>query len=108
MAAGRRWMVHDRYGNAIYLTDERWKHIIEPWNHPEMRRVETQLQEVIRSGQRKQDTLNFQKYRYSMSFNHLSEDNTHIVAIVLFKFQEQDNRQIPNNYIMTAYQKEIR
>jgi len=26
----KRWMVRDRYGNDIYLTDERWEHIIDP------------------------------------------------------------------------------
>lgn len=36
MTAGRRWTVRDRYGNDIYLTHERWKHIIEPINHPDM------------------------------------------------------------------------
>ncbi len=36
MAVGRRWAVEDRYGNTIYLTNERWEHIIDPWNHPEI------------------------------------------------------------------------
>jgi hypothetical protein len=31
-----RWTVQDKYGNSIYLTQERWEHIIEPINHPEM------------------------------------------------------------------------
>lgn len=108
MVAGRRWMLQDRYGNIIYLTDERWKHIVVPWSHPEMRSFETHLQDTIQFGQRKQDSLNFQKFRYSRSFNGLVEDNTHIVAIVLFKFRDENNRQVPNNYIVTAYQKEIR
>jgi hypothetical protein len=30
MIAGRRWEVRDRYGNDIYLTHERWEHIVEP------------------------------------------------------------------------------
>jgi uncharacterized protein YuzE len=32
VTAGRRWSVRDRYGNDIYLTDERWEHITEPMN----------------------------------------------------------------------------
>ena len=36
MSVGKRWTVQDLYGNTIYLTDERWKHIVVPWNHPEM------------------------------------------------------------------------
>ena len=43
MAVGRRWAVKDRYGNTIYLTDERWEHIIDPWNHPEMRNFEVHI-----------------------------------------------------------------
>ncbi len=25
----RRWTVEDHYGNEIYLTEERWEHILE-------------------------------------------------------------------------------
>jgi hypothetical protein len=108
MMSGRRWSVRDRYGNEIYLTEERWQHIIEPINHPEMGAYEEHLKAVIRSGRRKQDLLNPQKYRYSQTFDDLVEDNTHIVAIVLFRFSEgKEGRPLPNNYIVTAYQKAI-
>jgi hypothetical protein len=33
-SSGRRWTVQDREGNPIYLTAERWQHIIEGNNHP--------------------------------------------------------------------------
>jgi len=34
--------------------------------------------------------------------------NTHIVAIVLLRFKEDEQGEpVPNNYIVTAYQKEI-
>lgn len=26
-SSGKRWTVRDRYGNSIYLTQERWEHI---------------------------------------------------------------------------------
>ncbi len=108
MIMGRRWTVHDRQGNEIYLTEERWEHIIEPINHPEMAAYEEHLKDVIRSGRRKQDTLNPQKYRYSKAFNGLVADNTHIVVITLFRFSEsEDGKPIPNNYIVTAYQKAV-
>ncbi len=108
MAAGRRWIVHDRYGNEIYLTHERWEHIFDPVNHPEMMEYEEELKEAIRTGTRKQDPLNPRKYRYSKAFNRLTEDNTHILAIVIFGFGEDESgRPVPNNYITTAYQKEI-
>lgn len=108
MTAGRRWTVRDRYGNEIYLTQERWEHIIEDINHPEMEACEEQLKETIRIGDRKQDPLNPRKYRYLKAFNHLAEDNTHIIAIVLFGFGLDDNgKPAFNNFIATAFQKEI-
>lgn len=104
----KRWTICDRYGNDIYLTQERWEHIVQPLNHPEMLGYESQLQETIQSGQRKQDSLNPQKYRYVKAFADLAEDNTHIIAIVLFRFSEGDEgKPVSNNYLVTAYQKEI-
>lgn len=103
-----RWTVNDHYGNEIYLTRERWEHIVDPINHPEMSDFEGHLKETIRSGIRKQDTLNPQKYRYVKPFENLAEGNTHIVAIVLFRFREDEaGEPASNNYIVTAYQKEI-
>ena len=108
MTPSRRWTVHDRLGNAIYLTQERWEHIVDPINHPEMMKCEEQLKETIQSGARRQDPLNPRKYRYGKMFADLAEDNTHIIAIVLFGFSEDETgRPLPNNYITTAYQKEI-
>ena len=108
MIFDKRWTVSDRYGNDIYLTQERWQHITDPENHPEMMDYEDSLQEVIRSSRRKQDPLNSQKYRYSQEFLDLPEYNTHIVVIVLFRFSLGANGQlISNNYIVTAYLKSV-
>lgn len=108
MTGGIRWRIVDRYGNDIYLTQERWDHIIDPINHPEMAGFEDHLQRTIRLGKRQQDSLNPQKYRYGLEFDDLEADNTHIVAIVLFRFREGEARTpIANNYIVTAFQKEI-
>lgn len=105
---GRRWTVRDHHGNEIYLTEERWQHIIEPINHPEMSAYEDHLKETIQRGERRQDALNPHKYRYTRAFGDLVVDNTHIVAITLFRFQVQATGETtPNNYIVTAYQKEI-
>ncbi len=108
MITDRRWTVRDRLDNEIYLTHERWAHIIEPFNHPEMIFCEEHLGETIREGKRRQDPLNPRKYRYSKAFDDLAEDNTHIVAIVLFRYSESETGvPRPNNYLVTAYQKEI-
>ena len=108
MNSGRRWTVRDRLGNEIYLTDERWNHIIDPMNHPEMIGFEEHLKDTIRLGRRQQDSLNPQKYRYIKAFNDLVKANTHIVAIVIFRFNlENDDKFVHNNYMLTAYQKKI-
>lgn len=107
MTSGKRWTVHDRYGNNVYLTEERWEHITEAINHPEMGDYEEELQYTIARGQRKQDMLNLQKHRYSHAFDVLPMYNTHVVAIVLFRFIEHNGMIVPNNYIVTAYMKEI-
>jgi hypothetical protein len=106
MHEGRRWITRDREGNNIYLTDERWQHVCD--HHPEMEPYEVQLRETIRSGKRRQDSLNPQKYRYLLRCPELHEENTHIEAIVLFHFgQDLEGRLMHNNYIVTAYQKHI-
>jgi hypothetical protein len=108
LSTGKRWTFSDRYGNKVSLTHERWEHIADALNHPEMADCEVQLQDTIRTGRRRQDPLNPRKYRYAKRFDDLAEDNTHIVAIVLFRFSEDRAGQpVPNNHIVTAYQKEI-
>jgi hypothetical protein len=88
------------------FTDERWRHVCG--HHPEMELYEEQLRETIRSGKRRQDSLNPQKYRYLLSCSDLHEENTHVGAIVLFRFgQDVEGRLMHNNYIVTAYQKQI-
>ncbi|MCP4402963.1 MAG: hypothetical protein GY801_37375, partial [bacterium] len=58
------WSVHDRLGNGIYITQERWEHIIDAANHPEVEAYEEYLKRTLRTGRRTQDPLNPRKYRY--------------------------------------------
>jgi len=103
-----RWTIQDRNGNHIYLTEERWLHIIDDDNHPEMIDCEDLLIETIRLGKRKQDSLNPKKFRYSKKFDELESFNTHIVVIVLFGHKQSKNsKPVTNNYVVTAYQKEV-
>lgn len=105
---GIRWTVQDRYGHTIYLTQERWEHIIAPLNHPEVAPCEAQLRETIQRGSRKQDALNPHKYRYTRPFSQLPAENTHVVAIVFFQFRASETGALlPNNYIVTAYLKTV-
>ena len=108
MADHVRWTIEDRDGYEVYLTQERWEHIIDPANHLEMESFEEHLRQAIQRSRRKQGSLNPQKYTYTKAFNDLVLDNTHIVVVVLFRFRERGNwRPLTNNYIVTAYQKEI-
>jgi hypothetical protein len=73
-----------------------------------MTEFEDELRETIRSGDRQQDSLNPQKYRYTKGFDNLPEHNTHIVAVVLFKLTGGEQAgTVSNNFIVTAYQKEV-
>ncbi len=109
MTSGIRWTVSDRYSNEIYLTNERWKHIVDPFNHPEMEIYEFYLQETLMHGRRQQEPLNPRKYRYSNYFVDLPDDVNHVVAIVLFGFDVDERGQtISNNYVATAFFKYIR
>src|SRR5262245_56370558 len=106
---GRRWVIHDRDGNPIYLTEERWYHIIEPNNHPEMADYEDHLRRTIQNSRRRQEPLNPHKYRYSQPFDDLPVGFNHVVCIVLFGFDVNARGEtIPNNFIVTAFLKHMR
>jgi len=70
-SSGKRWTVQDRKGNPIYLTAERWQHIIEGNDHPEIADYEDHLKTTIQRGRRRQEPLNPRKYRYVQPFDDL-------------------------------------
>jgi len=108
-SSGKRWTVQDRYCNSIYLTQERWEHIIDDTNHPEMDAYEEYLKTTIKKGRRRQEPLNPRKYRYYHLFGDLPDDVNHVVAIVSFGFDvEEDGQTIPQNFVATAFFKHIR
>ena len=109
MDDGKRWTVRDRDSNPIYLTQERWQHIVHVDNHPEMDEFEEFLKITLQRGYRRQEPLNPRKYRYVYSFNDLPDGSNHIVAIVLFGFDVSREGQVTvNNYVTTAFFKHIR
>jgi len=63
------WTVQDRYGNEIYLTEERWQHIVE--NHADMEGYLEELRETIRKGHRYQEPIDPRKYRYVKHFKYI-------------------------------------
>ena len=105
---GKRWIIQDRYGNSIYLTQERWEHIINVNNHPEIEDYEEHLKTTIRRGRRRQEPLNLRKYRYFHYFEDLPDHVNHIVVIVFFSFEiDQKGQTLPNNYVVTSFFKHI-
>ncbi len=90
----RKWTVRDRYGNQIYLTEERWRHIVE--RHEELADHFDDVLDTIRKGRRNQDAILPYKYTYLWPCDHLPAGYNRIVVIVMFK--EEDN-----NFIITAW-----
>ncbi len=107
--SGKRWTVQDRYGNLIYLTQERWEHIIDETGHSEMEGYEEYLKTTIKKGRRIQEPLNPRKCRYYHRFDDLPDDVNHVVAIVFFSFDvDEQGQSMPNNFVATAFFKHIR
>jgi hypothetical protein len=97
-----KWMVQDRYGNIIYFTEERWQHILE--SRPEFEPYHALFLETLRAGRRQQDPLIPNEYRYYKRFDELLPDNSHLILIVVFKKQLDDNgKYISNNFVITGW-----
>lgn len=107
--SGKRWTVQDRDGNSIYLTEERWRHIIDEENHPEVADYESYLKVTLQKGRRQQELLNPRKYRYAHLFDDLPNDFNQVVAIALFGFDVNEQGDThPNNFVATAFLKHSR
>jgi len=91
--------VTDRFGNAIYLTDERWEHIVE--EHSELEEYRTEVLSAIRSGKRRRDTFHPEKFYYKKRMQFLIDGLDHMEVVVAFRWQMDK----PNNFVVTAYPK---
>jgi len=101
---GKIWTQRDRFGNDIYLTYERWSHIIAPDNHPQVEPYDDYLRETIRMGRRKQDPLIPKAYKYYRKFDDLPEGMNHMVAVVVFRWvTDPDGAMHEEKFIVTAY-----
>lgn len=97
-----RWTIQDRFGNNIYFTAERWQHILE--SRPELEPYFELFLETLRTGRRKQDPLVPNEYRYYKQFDELLPDNNHLILIVIFKKQLDDNGEyVANNFVVTGW-----
>jgi hypothetical protein len=101
-----RWEIQDRFGNKIYMTEERWLHILE--SRPELEPFLDHFLETVRTGHRKQDGLIPNEYRYYKLYDELLPENNHLVAIVIFKTQlDEQGNYVPNNFVVTGWAKYI-
>jgi len=93
----------DRYGHEIYITEERWEHIQQ--EHPDMVGYYQHVLETLRLGKRTQDDLETSKYFYVKPFQDLVDFNNHVIVVVKFaRTKDEFGREVPNNFILTAYQ----
>ncbi len=90
-------VVQDRYGNTIYLTDERWQHIVQ--QHRMLKNLKHEVLKTIRIGKREQEDIYSNKFVYRMACKSLLYRYTHIEVVVVFR---TTNNQ-PNNFVVTAY-----
>ncbi len=104
MPGGRLWTQTDRFGNEIYLTAERWEHITDPDNHPELEPYFEHIRETIQKGKRKQDTFDPRSWEYALAFPNLPLDYTHIVVAVRFRWtMDPDGTEHEEKFVKTAY-----
>jgi hypothetical protein len=101
---GKMWTQRDRFGNDIYLTYERWAHIIDPENHAEVAPYNDYLRETIRLGRRKPDPLIPNAYKCYREFTDLPYGMNHLVAVVVFRTVIGSNGpDHVERFIVTAY-----
>jgi hypothetical protein len=101
---GKIWTQRDRFGNDIYLTYERWDHIIDPDNHQQVEPYIDHLRETIRLGRRKQDPIIPNTYKYYRKFDDLPEGMNHLVAVVVFRWAtDPEGAMHEEKFVVTAY-----
>jgi hypothetical protein len=109
MPDGKLWTQRDRFGNEIYLTRERWAHIIDPDNHPEVAPFFEYVAETIRLGRRRQDPYDPNGYQYYHAYPDLTDYNTHLVVCVRFGWRtDRDGTLYAEKFVTTAYLQSLR
>lgn len=104
MPKGKTWTQCDRFGNDIYLTHERWQHIIDSDNHFEIASYLDYVQETIRLGRRRQDIYDLNSYKYYRAFPDLPDGNNHLVVCVRFRWTAKPDGTVDEEkFVTTAY-----
>lgn len=84
------------------MTRERWLHILE--SRPELEPYLDQFLETLRTGRREQDPLAPNEYRYFKRFEELLPEHNHLIMIVIFRTQlNDDGDYVQNNFVVTGW-----
>lgn len=98
----RKWVVRDRDGREIYMTEERWEHIVS--RHPYLENHRNDVLATIQRGRRKQQPHDPRAYVYYRPCATLRSPFTGIMVVVTFRFKWRENGGMsPNNFVVTAW-----
>ncbi len=97
----RRWTVQDRDGRTIYLTQERWQHIVD--RHNELTDHFEDVLDTIRQGRRRQDPIQPRSYHYYRECEFLPRGFIGIEVVVVFKLKTEGDQIVPNNFVVSAW-----
>ncbi len=98
----RQWIVRDRDGHDIYLTEAQWRHIVG--RHSELRHHLDDVLDTVRRGRRRQQPQDPQAYVYRRTCDTLRPPFNGILVVVVFRFTPHEHGEMrPNNFIVTAW-----
>ena len=95
-----RWTVKDRQNREVYMTRERWEHIIT--KHSELRGRREEVLRTVREGKRRQTKRDPQTYCYQMKSQNLPKPYNKILVFVAFRYQHGEEPS-ENNFVTTAW-----
>lgn len=97
-----KWFARDKRGREIYLSAERWQHIVD--RHPYMQGHRDDVLTTVKRGKRKQQPRDPQAYIYYHPCQTLPPPFTGIQVVVVFRLNWQENGEVhPNNFVVTAW-----
>lgn len=82
-----RWLVQDRDGREIYLTEERWRHICA--RHKPLANHLDDVLATLRAGRRRQDPIQPFKYFYHRRCDTLPGAYNTITLVVLYSADDR-------------------
>lgn len=99
----RRWTVKDRQEREVYLTEERWEHILS--KHAELTGRLNDVLDTVRLGRRRQSKQDPNTFLYSRRNEALPVPYNTIIVCVAFRQQHSTDifQTMHNNFITTAW-----